>query len=142
MLYAVVRMPLQSTPWPRCYAVRSAALQSKDINEYIREGLEMVREVDATLSTIKDNVQATRSILQSWERNSMFERKEGKVRPWLLIGARACVRVHVYVCVCAHVCVHVCACVRVVCVCAPVCLCVCVPVSVCKGRRTRGSNGW
>jgi len=55
------------------------ALQSTVINDYIREGMEMVQEVDSILSTIKGNVAATRNILKAWEKNFMFDRKEGKV---------------------------------------------------------------
>lgn len=49
------------------------------INEYIRESMELVKEVDSILSTIKDNVTATRNILKAWEKNYMFDRKDGKV---------------------------------------------------------------
>ena len=39
----------------------------------------MVQEVDTILSTIKGNVTATMNILKAWEKNFMFDRKEGKV---------------------------------------------------------------
>lgn len=55
--------------------------QSQIINDYIKEGMEMVQEVDSILSTIKGNVAATKTILKAWEKNVMFDRKEGKVRP-------------------------------------------------------------
>jgi dynein heavy chain len=42
--------------------------------------MEMVKEVDLILSTIKDNVKATQGLLKAWEKNLMFDRKEGKVR--------------------------------------------------------------
>jgi dynein heavy chain len=54
-------------------------LQSDSIDAYIREVMESVRDVDLVLSTIKDNVAATRALLKTWEKNLMFERKEGKV---------------------------------------------------------------
>jgi hypothetical protein len=41
--------------------------------------MESVKDLDQVLSTIKDNVGATRTILKGWEKNLMFERKEGKV---------------------------------------------------------------
>ncbi|KAL6747291.1 flagellar outer dynein arm heavy chain beta [Haematococcus lacustris] len=53
--------------------------KSESIDAYIRECMEMVRDVDTILSTIKDNVKATQNILRTWEKNLMFDRKEGKV---------------------------------------------------------------
>ena len=52
--------------------------KSDSIDAYIRECMEMVKDVDLTLSTIKDNVKATEALLKNWEKNLMFERKEGK----------------------------------------------------------------
>ncbi len=45
---------------------------------YIRESMELVEDVDLILTTIKDNVKETVKILKGWEKNLMFERKEGK----------------------------------------------------------------
>jgi dynein heavy chain, axonemal len=41
--------------------------------------MEQVKEVDMILTTIKDNVKKTIEILKLWEKNLMFDRKEGKV---------------------------------------------------------------
>ena len=40
--------------------------------------MELVKDVDTILTTIKDNVKETVKILKAWEKNLMFERKEGK----------------------------------------------------------------
>ncbi|GAX83887.1 hypothetical protein CEUSTIGMA_g11312.t1, partial [Chlamydomonas eustigma] len=52
--------------------------RSEGIDVYIRESMELVKDVDMILTTIKDNVKETTKILKSWEKNLMFERKEGK----------------------------------------------------------------
>lgn len=52
--------------------------KSEGIDGYIRECMELVKDVDLTLTTIKDNVKATEGILKAWEKNLMFERKDGK----------------------------------------------------------------
>lgn len=41
--------------------------------------MELVKEVESMLSTIKDNVKQTRQILKAWESNLMFDRREGRV---------------------------------------------------------------
>lgn len=38
----------------------------------------LLQDIDMILTTIKDNVKETAKILKSWEKNLMFERKEGK----------------------------------------------------------------
>ncbi len=57
----------------------ASCAQSDQIDSYIRECMEMVKDVDLILSTIKDNVTATQQLLKTWEKNLMFDRKEGKV---------------------------------------------------------------
>lgn len=54
-------------------------MQSPEIDQYIKDGMVLVKEVDDVLTTIKDNVKATQAILKTWEKNLMFDRKEGKV---------------------------------------------------------------
>ncbi|PNW78281.1 hypothetical protein CHLRE_09g403800v5 [Chlamydomonas reinhardtii] len=49
-----------------------------EIDTYIKECMELVKDVDLVLNTIKDNVKATQGILAMWEKNLMFERKDGK----------------------------------------------------------------
>eukprot|EP00878_Enallax_costatus_P014708 GHUV01015385.1.p1 GENE.GHUV01015385.1~~GHUV01015385.1.p1 ORF type:complete len:890 (+),score=327.73 GHUV01015385.1:1824-4493(+) len=49
------------------------------IDTYIKETLEIVKELDGILTTIKDNVANTLDLLRTFERNLMFDRKEGKV---------------------------------------------------------------
>lgn len=48
---------------------------SDGIDGYIRETLELVKELDGILTTIKDNVTNTLDILKTFERNLMFDRK-------------------------------------------------------------------
>ena len=48
------------------------------INDYIAEVMSMVKELNNILETIKGNVTKTRQILNKWESNSMFSRKDGK----------------------------------------------------------------
>lgn len=52
--------------------------RSDSIDQYIRESMELVKDVNEILTTIKDNVKNTMAILKTWEKNLMFERKEGK----------------------------------------------------------------
>lgn len=52
--------------------------KSESIDGYIRECMELVKDVDLVLTTIKDNVKATQTILALWEKNLMFERKDSK----------------------------------------------------------------
>jgi predicted DNA-binding protein YlxM (UPF0122 family) len=56
----------------------SIGVRAQGIDVYIRESMELVKDVDMILTTIKDNVKETAKILKSWEKNLMFERKEGK----------------------------------------------------------------
>jgi dynein heavy chain len=65
---------------PSCHLQGLEVLNWKadNIDGFIREALDLVREVDLILTTIKDNVKRTREILKLWERNLMFDRKEGK----------------------------------------------------------------
>jgi hypothetical protein len=48
---------------------------SDGIDTYIKDTLELVRDLDGVLATIKDNVAKTVEILHSFERNLMFDRK-------------------------------------------------------------------
>lgn len=45
------------------------------IDVYIRETLEIVKELDGVLTTIKDNVANTLDLLRTFERNLMLDRK-------------------------------------------------------------------
>lgn len=40
--------------------------------------MELVKDVNEILTTIKDNVKDTQRILKTWEKNLMFERKDGR----------------------------------------------------------------
>jgi hypothetical protein len=42
---------------------------------YIRDTLELVRDLDSVLTTIKDNVSHIEELLKTFERNLMFDRK-------------------------------------------------------------------
>eukprot|EP00201_Polytomella_parva_P017476 CAMPEP_0175071536 /NCGR_PEP_ID=MMETSP0052_2-20121109/19298_1 /TAXON_ID=51329 ORGANISM="Polytomella parva, Strain SAG 63-3" /NCGR_SAMPLE_ID=MMETSP0052_2 /ASSEMBLY_ACC=CAM_ASM_000194 /LENGTH=4543 /DNA_ID=CAMNT_0016338719 /DNA_START=12 /DNA_END=13643 /DNA_ORIENTATION=- len=52
--------------------------KSDSIEAYLKETMDLVKDLDLILTTIKDNVKATISILKTWEKNLMFDRKEGK----------------------------------------------------------------
>lgn len=45
---------------------------------YIRETVELVRDLDSVLTTIKDNVVGIADLLKTFERNLMFDRKVSK----------------------------------------------------------------
>ena len=51
---------------------------SHKIDDYIGELMAMVKDLSNVLTTIKRNVENTCEVLSHWEKNSMFERKEGK----------------------------------------------------------------
>eukprot|EP00879_Flechtneria_rotunda_P005416 GHRR01005708.1.p1 GENE.GHRR01005708.1~~GHRR01005708.1.p1 ORF type:complete len:1495 (+),score=578.36 GHRR01005708.1:300-4784(+) len=53
--------------------------RSDGIDAYIRDTLELVKDLDGTLTTIKENVVHAVDILKGFERNLMFDRKDGKV---------------------------------------------------------------
>lgn len=66
------------------YATAEAALRrgleelvwcSDGIDPYIKETLELVKELDGILTTIKDNVANTLELLKAFERNLMFDRR-------------------------------------------------------------------
>jgi dynein heavy chain len=52
--------------------------KSDGIDTYVKETMDLVKDLDLILTTIKDNVKETIKILKNWEKNLMFERKEGK----------------------------------------------------------------
>jgi hypothetical protein len=49
------------------------------MEDYLFEAMQLVKEVDGVLKAIQDNVAKTRGILQHWQRDLMFDRKEGRV---------------------------------------------------------------
>ena len=51
---------------------------SHKIDDYIGELMATVKDLSNVLTTIKRNVENTCEVLSHWEKNSMFERKEGK----------------------------------------------------------------
>lgn len=57
--------------------------RSEGIDGYIRDALELVRDLDAVLVTIKDNVTRITELLRTFERSLMFERKVRVARAWL-----------------------------------------------------------
>ena len=52
--------------------------KSDGIDSYVKETMDSVKDLDLILTTIKDNVKDTIKILKGWEKNLMFDRKEGK----------------------------------------------------------------
>ncbi|CAD7696266.1 unnamed protein product [Ostreobium quekettii] len=79
-----VEKPLIQTKLDAVDAALKKGLQiltwnSPNIDDYIHEVMELVKEVESMLSTIKDNVKETKQILKTWETNLMFDRKEGRV---------------------------------------------------------------
>lgn len=58
---------------------------------YIRDTLELVRDLDSVLTTIKDNVAHIQELLKTFEQNLMFDRKVGAAlvtRRWVLCWAQ------------------------------------------------------
>lgn len=51
---------------------------SNDLDDYVAEAIQLVKELDALLMYIKDAVGQTQGILQQWHHAVIFERKEGK----------------------------------------------------------------
>ena len=52
---------------------------STDLDAYLAEAGRLVRDVDGLLACIKGTVGQAQGILQQWQRDVMFERKEGRV---------------------------------------------------------------
>ncbi|KAK9808985.1 hypothetical protein WJX72_007373 [[Myrmecia] bisecta] len=52
---------------------------SHHIDDHILEVMNLVKDVNETLTTVKGNVKRTSETLKDWSLNLMFERKEGKV---------------------------------------------------------------
>lgn len=50
------------------------------MDDYLFEAMQLVKEVDGVLKSIQDNVAKTRAILGQWQKDLMFDRKEGRVR--------------------------------------------------------------
>ena len=55
------------------------------IDGYISEATLLVREVSDTLAAIKANVRQMEDILRRLQKGAMFERKDGKVTPALVL---------------------------------------------------------
>lgn len=53
--------------------------KSSTIDTYIAQANEVCRDLDMILTTVKDNVKSTVSVLKVYEKNLMFDRKEGRV---------------------------------------------------------------
>lgn len=72
-LPTLLPLPLQVLNW-----------NSHSVDDYLFEATQLVKDVDGMLKAIQDNVTKTRSILQQWQRDLMFDRKEGRVslRVW------------------------------------------------------------
>jgi hypothetical protein len=51
---------------------------------YIRDTLELVRDLDSVLTTIKDNVSSIQELLKTFEQNLMFDRKVSSGVVWVL----------------------------------------------------------
>lgn len=49
------------------------------MDEFLGEAGALVTRVDSVLSAVKDNVTSMRALLASWQRDLLFERKEGRV---------------------------------------------------------------
>lgn len=60
-------------------ALQSVAWNSGGLDTYLTEAGQLVRELDGLLSCIKGTVAQAQGILQQWQRDVMFERKEGRV---------------------------------------------------------------
>lgn len=70
------------TPRPlpsACPCLQVLAWNSTDLDAYLTEAGRLVREVDGLLACIKGTVGQAQGILEQWQRDVMFERKEGRV---------------------------------------------------------------
>lgn len=65
---AVLKRGLEELQW-----------RSDAVDAYARDALELVRDVSATLATLKDNARRTQELLSVFQRSLMFERREGRV---------------------------------------------------------------
>lgn len=77
LLLARLSLPVQTLNW-----------NSHHIDDYIMEVMALVRDVNETLATIKGNVKRTAEVLAGWVANPMFDRKEGKVRTYIVCVLR------------------------------------------------------
>ena len=59
-------------------AVATLNWNSFKIDEYIKEVMAAVKELNHIMDTIKGNVEKTQALLKEWEENPMIQRKEGK----------------------------------------------------------------
>lgn len=73
LLLTILSLPVQTLNW-----------NSHHIDDYIMEVMALVRDVNETLATIKGNVKRTAEVLAGWVANPMFDRKEGKVRTYIV----------------------------------------------------------
>jgi hypothetical protein len=53
--------------------------RSDGVDLYIKETLDLIKDLDGVLTTVKDNVNSTMDLMRTFERNLMFDRKV-----WLL----------------------------------------------------------
>ena len=52
---------------------------SHNMDDFLFEAMQLVKEVDGVLKAIQDNVAKTRAILAQWQKDLMFDRKDGRV---------------------------------------------------------------
>ena len=57
------------------------------LDAYLSEATQLVKELDSQLLCIKDAVGQSQGILQQWQRDAMFERKEGRVAGFEELGS-------------------------------------------------------
>ena len=67
------------THYPPPNALQSVAWNSDGLDAYLTEAGQLVRDLDGLLSCIKGTVAQAQGILQQWQRDVMFERREGRV---------------------------------------------------------------
>jgi len=72
---------------PASPALQSVAWNSGGLDTYLAEAGQLVRELDGLLSCIKGTVTQSQGILQQWQRDVMFERKEGRVAGFEELGS-------------------------------------------------------
>ena len=57
------------------------------LDAYLSEATQLVKDLDSLLLCIKDAVGQSQGILQQWQRDVMFERKEGRVAGFEELGS-------------------------------------------------------
>lgn len=80
-------MPTSLPPHPNPPPPQALTWNSGSLDAFLAEASQLVRELDALLAAIKDAVAKSQGVLGRWQRELMFERKEGRVARFDELGA-------------------------------------------------------